>query len=71
MMNYILKVNESSSFAKKLIELILIYSKNNKDIILEREISDSTKKSIVEVNTHTGETFQKANRMMNDLLQFE
>lgn len=71
MMNYTLKVNESSSFAKKLIELILIYSKNNKDIVLEKEISDSTKKSILEANTHTGEPFQKANRMMNDLLQFE
>ena len=71
MMNYTLKVNESSSFAKKLIELILIYSKNNQDIILEKEISLSTKKSIIEANAHEGDTFQKANRMMNDLLQFE
>jgi len=68
---YILKVDEKSAFARHLIEMILIYTKSNKDIVLKKEHSESTKKAIIESKTHQGETFQKANRMINDLLEFE
>lgn len=71
MATYILKVDERSSFARKLIELIVVYTKNNKDIILKKEHSESTKKAIIEDKTHQGKTFQKANKIINDLLEFE
>lgn len=71
MATYILKVDERSSFAKKLVEMILAYAENNYDVSLQKKHSDLTKKAIVETKTHQGETFQKANRIMNDLLEFE
>lgn len=71
MATYTLKVNENSSFARKLIELIMIYSKDNKDIVLNKVLSHTAKKTVVETKSHKGETFQKANRMINDLLEFE
>lgn len=71
METYILQVDERSVFARKLIEMMMEYAKNNKDVILMKNHSEYTRKTIVETKSHQGETFQKANRMMNDLLEFE
>jgi len=71
MATYILKVDERSTYARKLLEMIMAYSRNHHDVSLKKEQSDSVKKAVLETKSHQGETFQKANRMMNDLLAFE
>jgi len=67
MTSYILEINEKNSFARKLIELIIDYSKMHKGVSLRKEYNSTTKKAIDEVNEDIGETYNKPEDFFNNL----
>jgi len=67
MATYIIEVNEKNSFAKKLINLIIDYAKQDKSIKLLKEPNKTTKKAIEEARKGGGKAYKNAQELIDSL----